>query len=94
MDWQSIIQVIAAPMVGALCWMIYQLNAKLEAVKDEQFEYKVYVAESYLKKADAKDAFEKFDKVLERVEDKIDRLSMSLIAVRKDIRDGNHSDNG
>lgn len=89
MDWQSIIQVIAVPIVGALAWAIYQLNVKLETVKDEQSDYKVHVAESYVKKTDAKDAFEKFDKILERLEDKIDRLNMSMLQVRKDIRTTN-----
>ena len=86
MDWQTVLSVFAVPVVGGICWIIFQLNSKMEETRQELSDYKVTIAETYLRKADAKEAFEKYDRVLERVELKIDRLQTAVSNARHDMQ--------
>jgi hypothetical protein len=67
MEWSLFIEIIAVPIVGYLMYKISNLQKELE-------DHKLNVAEHYMTKEDSEKAENKIYNILNKMNDKLDRL--------------------
>jgi len=72
MEWQTLINMGAGSILGAITWFARELWQAVNAMKKDLHELEVKIAKDYATHQDMNARFDKLEGILERIVDKID----------------------
>ena len=72
MEWQTLINIGAGTFLTVIGWFARQLWDATQKLKDDVAHLELNVSENYVKKVDITARFDKIEKILEKLFDKLD----------------------
>jgi Zn-dependent M32 family carboxypeptidase len=73
MDWQHLINIGGAAIVGAMGWFARQLWDAVQKLKDDMNRLELHLSNNYMKSQDIRQMFNRIEIQLDKILDKVDQ---------------------